>query len=111
MRLKILTLSCLLALSLATKAANEKKEVTQVIDAVELTTDVDYIITNSDPFTTAGSVNIVNTDHAVVILSSLKPSQVLSGSVLSKIFINGEAAVDGTNCQVKMYGRGSIIFP
>lgn len=110
MKLKLFTLAMLTAFSLAISAANTKTTVTQVSNSVELTTDVDYVVTSTTPFTTAGSVNIVNTEHAVLILSSLKPSVVIS-TWLPNIFINGEQAQNGVNCQVKMYGRGTIVFP
>lgn len=100
----------LLAMGLAASAANEKKTVEQVTDAVALTTDVDYIISGSTPFTTSGSVDIVNTDHAALIIKNIKPSKVIS-SWMQYISINGEKAVDGENCQVKMYGRGAIVLP
>ena len=91
-------------------AANTKTTVGQVSSSIVLTDDVDYIISGTTPFTTAGSVDIQNTGHAVVIISSIKPSLVIS-NWLSYVKINGETAVDGTNCQVKMYGKGTIIFP
>lgn len=110
MKLKQLTFALLMSLGLVANAANTKTTVTQVTEGVQLTTDVDYIVTGTEPFTTAGSVDIVSTDHAVLILSSIKPSVVLK-KWMNYIYINGEAAVDGTNCQVKMYNRGTIIFP
>ncbi|MBR1666797.1 MAG: hypothetical protein IJ693_00815 [Bacteroidaceae bacterium] len=110
MKLKQLTLALLMSLGLAAQAANEKTTVEQVTNSVQLTTDVDYTVTSATPFTTTGSVNIVNTEHAVLILSSIKPSKVLS-NWMDYIYINGEKAVDGENCQVKMYNRGAIIFP
>ncbi len=97
--------------TLGVRAANTTTTVTQVTDGVELTTDVDYVITSADaPFTTAGSVNIVNTDHAVVIFKNIKPSKVIS-TYLSNIYINGEQAVSDGNCQVRMYDTGAIVFP
>ena len=110
MKLKLLTLAMLTAFSLAVAAANTKTTVTQVSNTVELTTDVDYIVTGANPFATSGSVNIVNTEHAVLILSGVKPSVVIS-TWLPNIFIKGEPAQNGVNCQVKMYNRGAIIFP
>ncbi len=110
MKLRQLTFALLAAFGLAASAANEKTTVSQVTDAVELTTDVDYIVTGNEPFVTSGSVNIVNKEHAVLIISSIKPSKVLS-NWMKFIFIDGEPAKDGTNCQVKMYDRGTIIFP
>lgn len=110
MKLKLLALTLLSALCLSASAGNTKTTVSQVTDGVKLTTDVDYIVTNATPFTSAGSVDIVNTEHAVLILSSIKPSKVLS-NWMNYIYINGEKAVNGENCQVKMYNKGAIIFP
>ncbi len=92
-------------------AANEKRDVSQVTEAVTITEAIDYRITHStEPFTTAGSVDIASTEHAVLIITDIKPSVVIK-KWLSHVYINGEKAVDGENCQVKMYGRGAIIFP
>ena len=120
MNLKSLSLLSLLSLSLTALAGNTKTTVTQVTDGVTITADEDYIITDATPFTTTGSVNIQNTEHAVVIIKSVKPSKVIS-TWLSHIYINGEPAVAGdltshnatagSNCQVKMYNRGAIIMP
>ncbi|MCH5174663.1 MAG: hypothetical protein J1F40_02110 [Prevotellaceae bacterium] len=110
MKLKLLALTMLAVLSLSASAANTKTTVTQVTNGVKLTTDVDYIVTGTTPFTSSGSVDIVSTEHAVLILSNIKPSKVLS-NWMNYIYINGEKAVNGENCQVKMYSHGAIIFP
>lgn len=110
MNLRHISLSFLLALAITASAANEKTTVKQVTDAITLTTDVDYIITDTTPFATSGSVNIEDTDHAVVIIKNIKPSLVIK-NWLSHIYIKGEKAVNGTNCQVKMYAQGAIILP
>ena len=110
MRLLITTLIALFLVSGNLSAANKKQTIAQVTSAVTITDDVDYIITDATPFTTAGSVNIENTTHAVVIIKRIKPSAVLK-SWMSHIYINGAKAVDGTNCQVRMYDRGAIVFP
>ena len=52
MKLRQLTLAWLMVLSLSAYAANEKQTVSQVTDAVQLTTDVDYIVTGTTPFAT-----------------------------------------------------------
>lgn len=107
---RLLTAALLLTSSYVTMlAANTKQSVEQVTTDVELIDDVDYHITSTEPFTTTGSINIVNTDHAVVILDNLKPS--LAKSFLGFIKINGEAAKDGSNCQLKLYDRGAILLP
>ena len=91
-------------------AANSVTTVARVASSVDITEDVDYVITDAQPFSTAGSVNIVNTEHAVVRFSNVKPSLVIK-NWMDHIFINGEQAVNGTNCQVRMYSRGAIVFP
>lgn len=92
-------------------AANTVTTVNQVTEAVTVSADVDYTITSTTPFATTGSVNITNTDHAVVIIKNIKPSVVKSRWLASYVKINGAKAVDGSNCQVKMYGYGAIILP
>ena len=91
-------------------AGNTTTTVTQVTGAVTVNQSVDYVITSTTPFTSAGYVNITNTEHAVVIIRNIKPSVVIS-NWLSHIRINGSVAVDGVNCQVKMYSHGAIVFP
>ncbi len=97
-------------LSMAATAANTVTQTEQVTSNVTLTTDVDYVITGTTPFTTAGSVDIQNTDHAVIIFKYIKPSKVIS-NLMGNIFINGVPAKNGTNCQVKMFNRGAIVLP
>ena len=90
--------------------ANTKETVEQVTTAVTLTDDVDYVITSTTPFAAEGQVNIENTDHAVLILAGVKPSKAMS--LLGKyVLINGQKAVNNTNCQLKLYNRGSIVLP
>ena len=48
-------------------AANTIKTVSQVTSAVTLTEAVDYHITNTTPFATAGSIDIQNPDAVVII--------------------------------------------
>lgn len=110
MTIKLLTAILCLSFGMAANAANEKVTVEQVTEPVQLTANVDYIITGKNPFATVGNVDIVNTEHAVLIISQIKPSKIIS-NWLPYIYINGQKAVDGENCQVKMYGRGTIIFP
>ena len=98
-----------LAASWTARAANTSTTVEQVAEAVELSADVDYHITSATPFTSTGSINITNVDHAVIIFDNLKPSQALRQ--LGYIKINGEKAVSEKNCQVRLYNRGAILFP
>ena len=99
-----------LCLSLSMMAANRKTTVARVSTPVTITDNVDYQITNATPFADSGMVNIVNVEHAVLIFAQVKPSAVIS-DWLSKVQINGEAAVNNINCQVKLYNRGCIIMP
>lgn len=91
-------------------AGNTITQVTQVTSGVTLTTDVDYVVTSTTPFATAGSVDIQNTEHAVLIFKNIRPSKVIS-QLMGNIFINGEPAKNDVNCQVKIYAQGAIVMP
>ena len=65
----------LLASYAAALAANTKEDVAQVTQDITLTEDVDFHITSDEPFTMTGSIDIVNTKHAVVIFDALRPSK------------------------------------
>lgn len=97
-------------LPLCLMAANKKTSVSKVSELVTLTEDVDYQITSTTPFEGEGLVNIENTEHAVLILSQVKPSVAIS-KWLSRVQINGAKASNNGNCQVKLYNRGCIIMP
>ena len=111
MKLKQLACALLLSLGLTANAANTITKVSQVSSEVTLSTDVDYVITSSTPFTGSGKVNITNTEHAVLIIQNIRPSIVINSHLKNRVYINGEQAVDGKNCQVKMYAQGAIIMP
>ena len=100
----------MLCLPLCLLAANKKTSVSKVTDSVTLTEDVDYQITSATPFEDEGMVNIENTDHAVIILLQVKPSEAIS-KWLGNIQIDGVKASNNINCQVKLYNRGCIIMP
>ena len=103
-------LASLSALSLW--AANTKETVSQVTSAVELTTDVDYVVNGETPFADDGVVNIVNTDHAVLIIERVKPSKVIASLLANRVKIKGAVAKNNVNCQVRLYGtRGAMILP
>ena len=106
---RIVFLSLLLLAVLSSLADNTVSTVEQVTNAITLSEDVDFHISSSTPFTTTGSIDITNTDHAVVIFDCLKPSVALKQ--LGFITINGQKAVNNRNCQVKMYNVGAIIMP
>lgn len=89
-------------------AGNETVTVSQVTEAVVLTEAVDYVITGEEPFTTAGSIDIQNSD-AVVIFTALKPSEVKS-DWLSYISLNGTTATSN-NAWTGIYQNGAIVYP
>ncbi|MBR4130290.1 MAG: hypothetical protein IKU02_05110 [Bacteroidaceae bacterium] len=99
-----------LCTALCMGAANRRTTISKVSSHVDVTAAVDYCITGPEPFGDEGMVNIVNTDKAVVILQRIKPSVAIA-DWLSHVQINGEAAANGTNCQVKIYDHGCIVMP
>lgn len=105
----LFTICCLFSVIAA--YGNIPKVVTQVTESVDISENIDYTITSTTPFTTIGSVNITNLEHAVVIISKIKPSKVISDWLKGHVYINGVQAVNESNCQVKMYGNGTIILP
>ena len=108
---RILTTLLLASVTFAVSvAANKRTTVTQVTEAVTLTDDVDYTITSATPFAEGASIDIINTDHAVVILNAVKPSAAIK-LLANYVKINGQKAVNNTNCQVKIYNLGAIILP
>lgn len=111
MKIKQIACALLLAFGLTANAANTITKVNQVSTEVTLSENVDYVITSATPFTGEGKVNITNTEHAVLIIQSIRPSIVISDHLKGRIFINGAQAVNGQNCQVKMYAQGAIIMP
>ncbi len=112
MRVKLLFLA--LALSAGLMAANTTTtQDARITSAVNVSANTDYVLTlTSNLFGSSGSINIPSDamEHSVIIFQNIKPSVVIS-NWLSYVKINGSAAADGTNCQVKMYGKGTIILP
>lgn len=109
MRLRKILISLLLATSMQMFADNTSQTVEEVTSAVTLSTDVDYHISSTTPFTANGSIDITNTEHSVVIFDNLPPSK--SVDFLSHITINGAKALNKSNCQLRMYNGGSILLP
>lgn len=105
----LLLLGAFACVSLLLPARNTIVSVGQVTEPVVLSDDVDYVITGTEPFAVTGSIDITNTEHAVVIFENLRPSRSLP--YLTFITINGEPAVNDENCQVKMYAQGAIVLP
>ena len=109
MQKRKLFLTCLLAASLSMFADNTSQTVKEVTGSVTLDGEVDYHISSTTPFATTGSINITNTDHATVIFDNLLPSKAVK--FLSNVMINGEAARNGSNCQLRIYNAGAMILP
>ena len=107
-----LSIVCVLLAAFATEAsaANTKTTVANVESLVTIEKDVDYIVASANPFGDEGVVNIANTEHAVLILNQVKPSAAIK-LLADHVQINGEKAVNNSNCQVKLYNRGCIILP
>ena len=90
-------------------AQNSVQTVDKVTSRVTLTDAVDYVITNTTPFTTAGSIDIQNPD-ATVIFQNIRPSDVIS-NYLSKVTCNGTKLTNNNNCRVSIYLHGAIVMP
>ncbi len=90
--------------------ANGTVTVPQVSGTVSITSDVDYVVTDADPFADGAILDIVNTENAVAIFPNVKPSALLNNH-LSHIRINGARAVKNSNCMVKIYANGSMVLP
>ena len=85
MKTQLLTFALALALGQTAIAKNTTQKIAQVTSSVTLNEDVDYIVTGTTPFASSGSINITNTEHAVVTcvqarLSVTFPSLRLMGS-------------------------------
>ena len=106
---KLVALLMLPAFSAYMMASNTTETVNQVTGTVTLNTDVDYVITATNPFADGAILDITNTERAVVILPNVKPSA--AATHLNHIRINGTKAVKNTNCMIKIYANGSIILP
>lgn len=109
MRKRKLFLACLLATSLSMLADNTNQTVKEVTTPITLGEEVDYHITSTTPFATTGSINITNTETAAVIFDNLIPSK--ASEYLNHITINGAAAVQGKNCQLRIYNAGAMVLP
>ncbi len=88
---------------------NVDRTVSQVTEAITLNGRGALHITSTEPFKTAGSVNITNTDYAVVFFDNLRPSEVVTW--LSSVYINGTRAVSENNSQLRLYDHGTLLLP
>ena len=110
---KLIILIYVMLFSVGTKATNTTTTCnTSIKSGVNVVANVDYVLTLTSPFSGSGYINIpsASMEHSVVIFKAIKPSVVIK-DWLSHIRINGETAVNGTNCQVRMYNKGAIVLP
>jgi hypothetical protein len=106
------TVLLFLTLSVTGNAANTKTSVEQVTTAVSIDGNTDYVVTGATPFDGEGLVNIVNKEHAVLILEKVKPSVAIASLLTNRIQINGAKARNNVNCQVRLYGTmGCMVLP
>lgn len=99
----------LCGMSLWSYAANTVVNVKQVTEPVSVVDNVDYAVSSSTPFTETGSIDIVNTENAIVILHGVKPSE--ASNWLAYVKINGETATEDVNCQIRLHRNGTMILP
>ena len=109
MKLRSFILSVLLGVSALSFADNETQTVAQVTAPVTLSGSVDYHISSATPFATTGSIDITNPEKAVVIFDALLPSK--AKNYIGSVTINGEKAVNGTNCQLRVFRAGCMLLP
>lgn len=109
-RCKILVALLMLPVFSALMMANGIVTVSQVSGTVSITTNVDYVVTSTDPFADGAILDIVNIENAVAIFPNVKPSVLLENH-LSHIRINGARAAKNNNCMVKIYANGSMVLP
>ena len=108
--LHVMAVAFIVSLPTSSVANTVRNHLQTVKDTViKVTADWDFTLKAATPFGDNGFVDIVNTEHAVLIIEKVRPSATLN--LLSHVLINGETAKDGANCQVKLYNRGTIIMP
>ena len=104
---------CLFCALLAQGKNTVTTQGSRITSAVTVSANTDYTLTlSTNIFGSSGSLNIpaASKEHSVIIFKAVKPSVVIS-TWLKYIKIDDAAAVDGTNCQVRMYNKGAIILP
>ena len=86
---KFLMVAVLLLMGLPVNTLAKTTTKVKVTEPVSVTEDVDYVISGATPFDGDGVVDLVNTEHAVLIVQQLKPSEMLK--ILStRVKINGK---------------------
>ena len=67
-----------------------------------------FVTGSSTPL--AGSVIHLNSADAWLFLPAIRPS-VVNSTLLGQVFVNGSAAVSGSNVRVVQYGTGTVVIP
>ena len=70
---------------------------------------LDYHVISSTPFENFGHVNLVGRTSWLVF-ENIRPSKVIN-SYLSNVSIDGQPAVNGSNCRVEIWLRGAVVIP
>lgn len=70
---------------------------------------IDYHIISTTPFEGIGCVNLIGRT-SWLIFENIRPSKVIS-SYLGNVTIDGQTAVNGTNCRVEIWMRGAVVIP
>ena len=107
---KFLLSGVALLLPIAGVFANTTQTVTQVTTAVTVPSATDYHISGSTPFGSDGTVSLARGGTAVVILDAVVPSKAV-GLLGSHVLIDGQKAVRGSNCDIRIHAQGTIIYP
>lgn len=89
---------------------NMDQTVSKVTTPVTLSGSADFHITGTEPFGEGGSIDITNLDHAVLFFDNIRPTDV-KANWLKNVKINGADAVMNTNCQLRPYDHGTLLFP
>lgn len=89
--------------------ADINQSMAQVTNSITLTGTSELRITGSTPFSSEGRVNLPAGGHTVVLLDSLRPSE--TQQWLSHVTIDGQMAVSGENCQLRLYDHGTLLYP
>lgn len=109
MKFRSIILSLLLGVSLLSQAGNTNENVEQVTTPVTLGENIDYHITSSTPFAATGSIDISSDQQSVIIFDKLLPSK--AKNYINHVTVNGAKAVNGTNCQLRIYRAGCMLLP
>lgn len=87
---------------------SERNSLMLIGQNITLDTPVDFHISADAPI--SDSKISINDEDAWVVFDNVRPSDVIS-KYLTDISINGQRAVNGTNCRVAIYLQGAVVIP